>query len=462
MCLFCRALLSIAIALIGMAAATQSLAATDVPAEQMVVTLLANDDPAFRAVALDRIRHGIEGEAATSRVASVLATLPAPRQGELIRALADRGDKAAIPAITAQLLQSPDATVRAAAVAALGLLGGGKEVALLKKSLAAADPEKSAARRALVILRGDDAVEQLVEAAQFGEPALRATFIDILAERRARAVLSKLTAMTAEADPAVRSAAMRAIGVLGGAAEVPGMIAGLLKAAPGGERQDAERAVVTVCAKNRGHEEAAKVFLERFRRASEADKESLLPVLGGIGGSAALVIVDELIASSEPAKRQLGLKAISRWPDATVSQRLLDLVAKAKDQPERDLLLGALIRIAPLPDNKLNDEQKLELVEKTMALCQKDDERARLIERANAIRTIESFRFVTAFLDSPALAEPACKSVVELAHHRQLRDANKDEFAKALDTVIATTKNAELVERANAYKAGKTWERKKS
>jgi hypothetical protein len=51
--------------------------------------------------------------------------------------------------------------------------------------------------------------------------------------------------------------------------------------------------------------------------------------------------------------------------------------------------------------------------------------------------------------------------VVELAHHRSLRDANKDEFTKALDKVLATTKNEELVDRANRYKQGQTWERKK-
>jgi hypothetical protein len=96
-----------------------------------------------------------------------------------------------------------------------------------------------------------------------------------------------------------------------------------------------------------------------------------------------------------------------------------------------------------------------------MPLCQTDAERAKLLERVNAIRTVETFRFVLPYVDQPALAEPACKSVVELAHHRNLRDAHKDEFTKALDKVIATTKNPEFVERANRYKEGKTWERKK-
>jgi hypothetical protein len=71
-------------------------------------------------------------------------------------------------------------------------------------------------------------------------------------------------------------------------------------------------------------------------------------------------------------------------------------------------------------------------------------------------------RFVVPYLDDPLLAESACLSVVELAHHRNVRDAHKAEFTQALDKVIGTTKNAELLERAERYKNGQTWERKKN
>jgi hypothetical protein len=97
-----------------------------------------------------------------------------------------------------------------------------------------------------------------------------------------------------------------------------------------------------------------------------------------------------------------------------------------------------------------------------MKLCTRDEERGRLLERASAIRTVEALRYVLPYVDQPALAESACLSVVELAHHQKLRDGNKDEFLKALDKVLATTKNEEVIDRANRYKIGKTWERKKA
>ena len=254
---------------------------------------------------------------------------------------------------------------------------------------------------------------------------------------------------------------MRALARFGGPEQVAGMVQGVLKAASGGERDEAERSLVTVCTQSPGKEKAAAMLLEQFKAADDATKETLLTVLARVGGDGALAIVDGLIADANAGKRKLGLTALAKWPDATVSQRLLDLLGKSQDPTERELLLGTLIRIAPLPDNKLNDKQKLELLEKTMSLCKRDEDRRRVLERANAIRTIETLRFVAPYLDDPNLAEPACLSVVELAHHRNIRDANKDEFTKALDKVLGTTKNEELIERAERYKQGQTWERKK-
>jgi hypothetical protein len=430
-------------------------------AVQMTIDFITRDDADFRGIGLDRVRHGLRGEAATQQFAGLLSKLAPSRQLELTAALADRGDRAALPAVLALLAASQDEAVRAAAVHAMGSLGGGAEVATLTKSLAAADPEKAAARRALTVVRGADATALIVAAMKQADSGLRPVLIDILADRRAVTAMPDLLVAAVGDDASTRTAAMRAIAKFGGPEQVPGMVQGVLKAAVGGERDDAERALVTVCTQNPGKERSAEILLDQFKAADDATQETLLTVLGRVGGNGAIAIVDGLIADANATKRKLGLTALTKWPDATVSQRLLDLLGKTQEAAERDLLLATLIRIAPLPDNKLNDNQKLELLQKTMALCQRDEDRRRVLERANAIRTIETLRFVVPYLDDPNLAEPACLSVVELAHHRTLRDANKDEFTKALDKVMGTTKNQELVERAERYKQGQTWERKK-
>jgi len=433
------------------------------PADAIGLTIdfLTGDDAELRAIGLDRLRHGLAGRDATTRAAALLATLPPSRQVELAAALATRGDAAAVPALTALVAASQDPSVRAAALEAVGRLGGGGEVTLLAAWLAKGDPERAAARRALVMLHGAGPRRQLVDAARTGDAGLRPTFVDILADRGEAGVAGDLVPLVRDADPGVRVAAAKALRTLGGPEAVSPLVDMLLAATADNERQESERTLVTLCAAAGDGAAATMAFLGRFTAADEAGREALLPALGRVGGPAALAIVDGLVADADPTKRAFGLRALTRWPDATVASRLLDLHGRTADAGERAQLLAALIRIAPQPDNKLDDGSKLDLVRKVMALCERDEDRARMLERANAIRTVETFRFVVPFLDDPKFAEPACLSVVELAHHQKLRDAHKAEFHAALDKVIATTKNPELVERANRYKEGKTWERKK-
>jgi HEAT repeat protein len=451
-------------ALLGCVLAAAAVAADPAPEVRAlgatVTKAILGADADLRDVALDRARHGLKGEWFTRTLADEVLPAAAPAvQVSLVSVLADRGDASALPAITKLHASSGDAAVRAACVLAIGRLGGPAEVAAIAKALAAGDPEAAAARRALEILRGTDTPAAIRAAATAASGGTRAAIIDVLSARRDRQALADMVAATGDADAAVRQAGVRGVARLGGPDQVAGLVQNLIKAKPGSDRDEVEKAVVLVCTQNPGREQSAEHFLAAFKAAGETDRETLLPTLGRIGGPAALAIVDGLVA--DPASRRLGLAALTRWPDATVKDRLLELFAKSSDDAEKKLVLAALIRIAPLPDNKLNDAQKLELLKKTMDLCQRDEDRAKVLERANAICTVDTFRFVVPYLDDPNLAESACRSVVELAHHQKLRDANKDEFMRALDKVLGLTKNEELVDRANRYKAGQTWERGK-
>ena len=114
-------------------------------------------------------------------------------------------------------------------------------------------------------------------------------------------------------------------------------------------------------------------------------------------------------------------------------------------------MLRALIRVAALPD-KRSDAERLNLLKKTMTMATRDEERKLVIKRAPTVRTVESLRFTVPYLDQSAFAQEACGTVVELAHHRKLREPNKAEFDKALDVVIRIGKDPGVVDRAKAPK----------
>jgi hypothetical protein len=161
-------------------------------------------------------------------------------------------------------------------------------------------------------------------------------------------------------------------------------------------------------------------------------------------------------AIADPALHEAGLRALCNWSDASVAPRLIEIFQSDEHPDHRTLALTALVRIAPLPDKRSNDE-RLKLLKDVMALCTRTDDQNRVLKRASAIYTVDTLRFVVPYLDQPDHAQQACETVVLLAHHRDVRDANKADFMPALDKVIEIAKDPVLVERANRYKEGKTW-----
>jgi hypothetical protein len=426
------------------------------------IELVRGSDDDMRAVALERLRDGLAGEAYTVELAeTLLPTLAPDLQARLLSTLAVRGDAAALPGVVLQA-RSGKPAVAAAAVRAVAALGGGGQVPLLVASLTGPEPIPEAARAGLVAIQGPDVPGLLAAAA--GDAALpdasRAALFEILALRRDRAAVPLLVEAAASDDPLLRAAAMRALAALGGPADVGGMAAGFLAADEGNERSEAERAIMAVCTQGPEAKPAAAALVAAYRAAEPAVQQTLLPLVARVGGPDVLAIVDGLVADPDPARRRLGVTALSRWPDAAVAGRLLDLLGATGDEGERRLLLGGLIRIAPLPTNGLDNEEKLALVTKTLPLCTADDERGRLLERAAAIRTVETLRFILPQLEQPEVAESAAKGVVELAHHRSLRDAHKPEFAAALARVLEVSQDPVTRDRAERYLQGKTWERR--
>ena len=102
----------------------------------------------------------------------------------------------------------------------------------------------------------------------------------------------------------------------------------------------------------------------------------------------------------------------------------------------------------------------LDMLQKAMSLSRSDQQKTLILRRARAIRSLATLRFVAPYLDQPAFAQVACETVVELAHHKNLRQPNKAEFAKLLDKVIATSKDRTMVERAKRYQEDRTWTEK--
>lgn len=426
---------------------------------QMVVELLADEDNDVRALGFDQVRTSASGERATLEFAAQLRKLSPDGQIGLLGALADRGDAAARDEVLSLLNSTTDEKVKAAAIAAIGALAHPDDVQSLIKLVATGAPvEQAAARAALATCPCDETVKSMRAELTRAPVALRVALIEILTTRRALEALPDLLQAAGDDEGAVRAAAMSGLGQLAGANEIPGMVQGVLKAPSGPERQAAERALLTVCNRAKSEDERAEPLLDAMEKLSDDDRQSMLPTLGRTGGVRALQSIESAIADTDPARHDIGIRALCNWPNATIAPRLIELAQSEEHDAHRSLALRTLIRVAPLADGR-TDEQKLALLLQAKDMCTRDEERQLILQRAAAIRSLESLRFIVPYLEEPAFAQQAAESIVELAHHRGLREPNKTEFDVALDRVLEVSDDPTVRDRATRYKNGQTWNR---
>jgi len=254
---------------------------------------------------------------------------------------------------------------------------------------------------------------------------------------------------------------MLALGQLGSPAQVAGIAAGVLKAQPGEERIAAEKALVLAAARVEDQEQRAKPLLVVIESAKEDDRLALLPALGRLGGATALKLIQAELAQTDSRRHTAAVEALGNWPNASVFDAVYEIATTDTCSDCRDVALASLIRLAPMTDGRA-DDVRLAATKKVMDLCKADENQNKLLRRIQNIRTVETLAYALSFMDKPANAQAACEAIVEMSHHRGLREPNKPAFDAALDRVIATSKDPVVIDRAQRYKKDQTWVRPKA
>ena len=436
-------------------------AAADKPSElpQLIANLLSNPDREFRAAGLDQVRTGAKGTSSTLFFAAQLAKLDPSAQAALLGALAERGDSVAKPEI-AKLLESSDKEeVRVAAIAALGKLGDASDLPNLVQRLEGkSDAERNAAKGSLVQLKGESVSAKLGTEASKVAPGTKVILLDVLATRRARDQWQVLVAAALDDNGGVRSAAMGALGRIGQPAQLSEMLPGVLKAERGGERDAAERNIVQVCQRIENEDQRGEAVIQALKKQKKDQANQLLPLVGRVGGKKLIDFVVAIANESDPARRKLGIDALSKWPDASVADKLLEITNAATEPAERSQAFQGYVRVSALRDQR-NDQQRLDRMKQAMQLAKTPEEQSYVINRCRTAYSVETVRYVLPYTEQKAFSQVAAETIVEIAHHRDVRDRNKAEFDKALDQVIAVSKDPVVVDRAGRYKRGETWNR---
>lgn len=417
-----------------------------------ILETLARGEPAETAVAVGYV--AMVDSKGIRQLADGLPSLPPTAQVALLNALGARRDRAALPAVVAAA-SSPEATVRSASLAALGGLGNGSTVPLLVRAISGGGGLADVARHSLGTVFGDGVDQALIETMKRTEDrGQRALLIEVLDSRRASAAVPALLEEVGGDDANVRRRAILALGKVAGPADVAGMVRGLLTIRDAVERDEAGRAIAEVCARIADDTEQADPVLAEFRKASDVERDLLLPVLGRIGGAKSLELIRQALASPDPARQAGGQQALFEWPDTAVAEDLVALATKAQDKAIKTRAIRSLARVAVAPGARQPDD-RLAVLMRGMQLADGDEERRLLLDRAREVHTFASVEFAAQHMSNPKLAAQAIASVVDLLHREEIRKPHQAEADKILDGVIQISKDKSLVERAKSFRSAR-------
>jgi len=387
----------------------------------------------------------------TEALTAVLKGLSADNQILIIQVLGKRADPEALPALFA-LTKSGEKSVRLAAIRALPEIGHPSAVPVLVGLLADADRQISeAAQEGLAALPGQEADAVVMAMLNSSQTAQRLVALELIGRRRMTTSIPALLKAARDADPQVRSAAIKMVGELGGPAELPALLDLFMGLEQSQELAAAEQALIAVLAGADNPQSHAEKFTSLLTQATGVQKSSLFRVLGTVGGSDALRAVCTWVGDSDAQVNTAAIRALCAWKDADAAPILLRLAEKFRNPNDKTLCLRGYLGFAARRD--LPASQRLSMCHQAAGLIQRDDERKLLLSALATVPALEALSMAETHLDNPATKEEACLAVVSISEQiveQKSTEVIPDQVRDALQKVLQATDNKDVISRARA------------
>ncbi|MHB8864662.1 MAG: HEAT repeat domain-containing protein [Pirellulaceae bacterium] len=430
------------------AAVRQAMLIRPGDAGPLLQELLSSSDDASFAMALTVSRE-LDSPQVTQVLIASLPVLSSPRTIRVIRMLGDRGDPVARDALV-QSASSSDVALRAAALLALGRTGDMSTIPLLLAAASDSDAEiVAAARQALVTLPGDSIDAAVVAAFAAAEGSFRRLLIEVIGQRRIESAAAELAPLASDPDESTRLAALRALGQVIDAPQLPVLTARLPLPADAEERDTVQQALRAACRRAVDKDACARELQACLPQLDQDMKPFLTELLGIVGGSTALDAVTLLARDTDDAIQDAATRELGRWRTPDVAPALIDLARTVPQEKYRIRALRGYLRVIRQMD--LPDTDKLTMFRQAVEAATRSEERLLAIETLGRIPTPQALEEAVNQLEPEELRSTACAAAVAIAE-RIVRD-QAAMVAEPMRRVLAATDDAEITRRAQAVLA---------
>jgi HEAT repeat protein len=414
----------------------------------LLVEQLRSSDKALFQIGL-RVARELPGTKATRTVVDEMHRAVPDRQPMLLLALADRGDDSAMPEILESARTGPK-KLRIVAVGILDRMGKLSSVPVLIDVASGNDPELSqAALVALTRMPGTELDTQILRDLETANARTRLVLIQLSARRQVQGAIPLVVKDCQSTDQTTRSAAVQALGSLGGTAQVSDLVKLFSGAQNEKQRQDLEDALLAIS--SRLGAGCAQSLLPLTQSQDTSVRKVTLHALASAGGADALTAVKAAVDDPDESVRDEAVRTLSTWPntwpeDETIAEPLLNLAKASKKSSYRVLAMRGYLQFLQ-GDKKLSGGEQLAKVQEAMPLLGRPEEKRSAIAIVQSVPTGAALKMQVALASEPEVTEDACSAIVDMIGHK-MSGVPGEAKRQALETVVEKSKNEDTRKKA--------------
>ncbi len=378
----------------------------------MLVEQFRSPDKRMFQLALGTAREFPGGEVDQALAAELDRAAP-QRAALIVLAMADREETVVLPAVVKAAEKGPK-QVRLAAISALGQVGDASCLSELIAIGLEEDAELSqAARDALGVLPGKETDAKIAAMLPDAEGRAYPLLIDVVGKRRIDAGPQLLDALK-HSDPAVRAAALGALGETIRFAQLPMLISQAINPEHAEDAPAARLALKTACVRMPDREACAAKLAEAIKNsASVPTRTMLLQILGDVGGTNALQTIGLAARSDDPQLQDVSSQLLGKWMTADAAPVLLDLSKTAPAEKYQIRALRGYIRIAR--QFKLPIRKRVEMCRKALEAADRPAEQEMVMDVLQRYPHRQTLKLAIESAQTPAVKKKATQVTLAIA-----------------------------------------------
>ena len=408
-------------------------------AGKLIASALVEGDPVLCEAALPAVRE-TAGADITRQCGQLLGRVPRGVLPGLIEALAQRGDRAAAPAL-APLAMDADPGVSLAVIRALARVGDGASVPVLVAVAArGAEPNAGAAVETLTQINGPDVSAAFLAKLEGADAAETAVVARVMGLRREDTVVPALRELVRRPDGNVRVAAAQALGEVGTVEDAVLLCQAVERAGDDKSRAAAARALTALGERLGAPEAYADVVLAALNQGDSAFRCVLFDVCGSLRNDRLLAALDAAAHGTDPAEKDAAVRALAGSDNPAALASLTNFLKGESDLSLRVLAFRGIARLASKKD--ADPALREEALTGALALADRPEEKRLLLGPLGGCHTMTALKTVESSLDSPEVAAEAAVAWGQIA--RELVQTHRAEIASGAPKAMAAAQKAGL------------------